>query len=457
MKYPAYPKYRSSGVEWLGYVPEHWSAVETRFAYSVQLGKMLQPEPGSAEDTLVPYLKALHVQWETVQVEDLPTMWASKRDARNYVLSDGDLLVCEGGEVGRSGILRSSPPNAIMQNALHRVRPKNGNDLRFLMYTMRTASAHGWFDILCNRSTIAHFTGDKFGALKIGLPSPAEQQAIADFLDAQTGRIDTLVGKKRELVEKLNEKRTALISRTVTRGLPPDAARAAGLDPSPPLRPSGIEWLGNIPECWEVMRLGYVVGKVGSGKTPKGGAETYQEEGVMLLRSQNVHDNGLRLDDVAFIDEAMDDQMAVSRVQAGDVLLNITGASLGRCTHVPDGFPPANVNQHVCIIRPERLKMHPRFLQHVISSLYIQSQIFSYENGSSREGLNFQQIRNLLVAVPRALDEQSAVADYLDCETSTIDRMVEKVEAAIERLQEYRTALITAAVTGKIDVREVAV
>jgi type I restriction enzyme, S subunit len=132
--------------------------------------------------------------------------------------------------------------------------------------------------------------------------------------------------------------------------------------PYPAYKSSDIEWVGGIPAHWEVKRLRYAAAKIGSGKTPSGGAEVYVSEGIMLLRSQNVHFAGLRLDDVAFIDAVTDAEMAGSRVQEGDVLLNITGASLGRCCVARLNHTPANVNQHVCVIRPRSTVFESAFL-----------------------------------------------------------------------------------------------
>ena len=254
-KRASYPAYKYSGVEWLGDVPAHWELKAVRQGFGIQLGKMLQPYSRSPQDSEVPYFKAQHVQWETVSTEDLPSMWSSPSEEAQYEISTGDLLVCEGGEVGRAGIVQNPPPKAIIQNALHRVRPVGANDTRFLMYVLEHASSQSYIDILCNRSTIAHFTAEKFGNLKIPFPPPLEQCAIAAFLDRETEKIDTLVAKKRTLIERLKEERTALITHTVTRGLPPEAARAAGLEPHPKLKFSGVEWLGEVPEHWEVISL----------------------------------------------------------------------------------------------------------------------------------------------------------------------------------------------------------
>ena len=272
-----------------------------------------------------------------------------------------------------------------------------------------------------------------------------EQRAIATFLDRETAKIDALVAKKERLIELLQEKRTALISDAVTKGLDPDV----------PLKDSGVEWLGEIPAHWEIRRLKHTVNKIGSGKTPSGGAERYVTDGIMLLRSQNIHFRGLELSDVAYIDKATDDEMSNSRVYEDDVLLNITGASLGRCSVARLKGLKANVNQHVCIIRPDQRQNDPAFLSYSIESQSLQDQIFNNENGVSRDALNFEQIGSLVLMEPTII-EQRAIATFLDHETSQIDALIAKVQEAIDHLKELRTALISAAVTGKIDVREAA-
>ena len=279
--------------------------------------------------------------------------------------------------------------------------------------------------------------------LRLPLPPLAEQRAIATYLDRETAKIDALIAKTEQLNALLREKRVALISQAVTKGL----------DPAVELRDSGVEWLGEIPCHWDVKRLKYVTTYTGSGKTPKGGSEIYQSSGVLFIRSQNVHFDGLRLSDAAFISHEIDSEMRSTRVHANDVLLNITGASLGRCSVVPHNFPAANVNRHVSIVRPHKHLIDAEFLNFSIASDVVQSQIFSTENGSSREGITFQQISDFWMALPRDVAEQRAIAEHLDCETAKIDALIAKNDQLIALLREKRTSLISAAVTGKIDLR----
>jgi type I restriction enzyme S subunit len=193
--------------------------------------------------------------------------------------------------------------------------------------------------------------------------------------------------------------------------------------------------------------LKYRTTKIGSGVTPRGGADSYVSSGVAFLRSQNVYDDGLRLDDVAYISEDVDKTMSRTRLQVNDVLLNITGASIGRSSIVPEDVLPANVNQHVCIVRPSAT-ISAQFLAYALKSQAVREQIFGGENGSSREGLNYQQVGNLWIAIPDTLEEQERIVSFLDNATRAIDLLKAKVTKAIALLNEHRSALIVSAVTG---------
>lgn len=180
--------------------------------------------------------------------------------------------------------------------------------------------------------------------------------------------------------------------------------------------------------------------KIGSGKTPEGGAEAYVPEGVAFIRSQNVHFDGLRLDDVVFIDPAIDAMMSSTRVKPDDILLNITGASLGRAAIAPATLGSANVNQHVCIIRPSS-SVVPRFLLWCLQSRPIQQRIIELQVGGNRDGLNFEQVGDF--AVPRPPQcRQQAIADYLDRENARIDALIAAKQHMLRRLAEREPAYV---------------
>ena len=228
MRPQPYPKYKQSGVEWLGEVPEHWSTPSLYIRYQVDLGKMLN-ETATRGDHLHPYLRNVDVQWNHINVSDLPQMDIGPWEISRFTVAYGDLLVCEGGEVGRAALVRGDADGLGYQKALHRLRPlAAGEDPRFMFYTLYGAAQRGVFVAGGNPNTIAHLL--ERSSVRFPAPLAFEQRAIADFLDRETAKIDTLVVKKRMLI-RLKEKRTAHIAHRYPR---PTARRRPRRRPRPP-------------------------------------------------------------------------------------------------------------------------------------------------------------------------------------------------------------------------------
>jgi type I restriction enzyme, S subunit len=209
------------------------------------------------------------------------------------------------------------------------------------------------------------------------------------------------------------------------------------------------------PEGWKIVRLKRLATKFGSGVTPRGGASVYQRTGIPFLRSQNIHFDGLRLAGVAHISGSIHQSLSGTHVHAHDVLLNITGASIGRVCAIPENFTEANVNQHVCIIRPRSECILPSFLAAYLSTRFAQREIHSEQNGASREGLTLQSIRSFIVLLPD-LNEQALILKAVGEETRQIVAATQTIEREIALLQDFRTRLIADVVTGKLDVRSAA-
>ena len=200
---------------------------------------------------------------------------------------------------------------------------------------------------------------------------------------------------------------------------------------------------------WPVDRVKDHASKIGSGVTPTGGAAAYLDTGVPLLRSQNVHFDGLRLDDVAYIGEDTHDEMGGSKLRPRDVLLNITGASIGRCAYVPEDFGEGNVNQHVCIIRPAA-KLNQKFLTYCLSAPWGQDQVFAGFTGASRQGLGQRDLGEIQVPLP-PLPEQQRIATYLDASCAAIDAAVAAKRSQLDTLDALRKSIIQRAVTFGIE------
>lgn len=278
---------------------------------------------------------------------------------------------------------------------------------------------------------------DDFANSLIFVPPLDEQSAIAAYLDTQCAKIDEIIAEAKASIEDYKQWKASIIYEAVTKGL----------DPNAEMKDSGIEWIGEIPAHWTSIPLKAVTSKIGSGKTPAGGAETYQETGVLFLRSQNIYNTGLKLEGAFCISEDIDAEMANTHVRFNDVLLNITGGSIGRCClfDLPD--TAANVNQHVCIIRATDAVI-PQFIRYFWNSTAGPMVIEQYQTGSNRQGLNFEQIGATRIPFC-SKEEQHSIIRYLDHITNIIEDLISEKELLIADLEAYKKSLIYEVVTGK--------
>lgn len=406
-----------------------WKSAEVKFLYDIVLGKMLQPEPRTSQDRSVPYLRAANVQWRGVMLDDMATMYASESDIQAYSVAPGDLLVCEGGEVGRAAICPAGVhQDSIIQNALHRVRGKNGNNVRYLRYLLRHIADSGWFDVLCNKATIAHFTADKFGEMKLAYPAPSEQIAIADFLDMETARIDGLIAEKQTLLALLAEKRRALITHAVTCGVNPDAPR----------RNSGIPWLGEIAVHWEVERSRWLFNER-DDRSESGDEELLTVSHLTGVTSRAEKDVNM------FMAESLE---GYKRCEPGDLVINTLWAwmgAMGTARRAGIVSPAYNVYEPTHRLDPDYVDLlvrTPRFVEEVTR----------YSKGvwSSRLRLYPEGLYEVWFPVP-PIGEQKQIVAHVRVEAQKLDELAVASEKTIALLQERRSALISAVVTGHLD------
>ena len=211
---------------------------------------------------------------------------------------------------------------------------------------------------------------------------------------------------------------------------------------------SGLDWLGQVPSAWKVLRVKDITNRIGSGVTPKGGSEVYVDSGIPLLRSQNVYDDGLRIDDVSYIDEETHQKMKNSQLKPFDILINITGASIGRTCVVPESLPTANINQHIIFIRTKK-SLVP-FVSYYFKTNTFKEYINLIQAGSSKEALNMGQTLSTPILIPN-INEQISIANYLNTQTQAIDKRVGLLEKKTCYYQELRKSLINETVTKGLD------
>lgn len=439
MKYPLYPRYKASGVDWVGDVPSHWEV--KRLKHTVfRADEKVEAD----EDNPVPYIGLENIEsWVgrllSLNSEIVPTGVSNRFKAGDTLFGKLRPYLAKGINVDLDGVCSSELL----------VLRSPGHNRRFLLYRLLTDGFISTVDSSTYGAKMPRASWDFIGACAVPVPPLNEQHAIADFLDRETAKLDTLVEKKRALIEKLKEKRAALISRTVTRGLPPDAARAAGLNPHPKLKPSGIDWLGDVPSHWCIKPLKRAIQSV---EGPGIMASDFLDEGVPLIRIAGIGDRVATLEGCNFLSpDLVKERWSHFRVALGDLLIS-GSASTGFCSEVDDVTTGAIPYTGIIIVRPRKQESEKNYIRWFFLSEPFLLQATLARTGSTIQHFGPSHLSRMVVTLP-PVPEQVVIADYLDRETAKIDRMVEKVEKAIARLQEYRTALITAAVTGKIDVR----
>jgi len=426
----AYPKYKPSGVEWLGDVPEHWEVKKLKFIGTALIGLTYSPDEVVDEDYsgkkhLV--LRSTNIQDGKISLHDnvyVTTPVQNELEVRKW-----DILICarNGSRhlVGKNALVTETDTNMTFGAFTTVYRSKIN---RFLFYFF-ASSQFQYQSTGFLTTTINQLTNGNLNSILTTLPPLPEQQAIAAFLDRETGRIDALIAKKERLLELLAEQRTALISRAVTKGL----------DASVKLKLSGVEWLGDVPEHWEVKKLSWLF-SYSKGPNAAQLTKDYigQNTGDYPVYSGQTENDGLmgEIDSYDF-----DFQYPV-------IFVTTVGAKAMSTRLVQGKF---SLSQNCALVIPRNAKVDSRYFEGVLRPL------FDYEKRSisliMQPSLRFEDLNRFRVPLP-PLSEQQAIAACLGRETAKIDTLSVKVSTVIERLKEYRTALISSAVTGKIDVRE---
>ena len=283
--------------------------------------------------------------------------------------------------------------------------------------------------------------------LQVPIPELSQQRAIADYLDRETARLDALVAAKERLLDLLAEKRRAIITHAVTRGLPPEAVRVAGLGPHPKLKSSGVEWLGDVPAHWEIVALRRCAKQVQTGSTPPTAEERFYENGSIPWYGPASFDNQIVVTrPVKMIHESAVREGVARCFAKGTTLVVTIGATLGKVSSLD---AKGSCNQQITAIEFGPKIIYPRFATYQIKRL--EPILRAVAPRATLPILDQNEIADIILAFP-PIREQEIIASFLDRETAKIDTLVAKIETVIERLQERRAALIAAAVTGQLEV-----
>ncbi|QTR50825.1 restriction endonuclease subunit S [Candidatus Thiothrix anitrata] len=445
MDYPAYPVYRESGIEWLGKIPDHWELKKFRFLFSFGRGLGITKE--NLLDEGVPCINygEIHSKYG---FEVIPEKHPLKCVTPDYLetgtsslLSAGDFIFADTSEdiegSGNFSHLNSDIPTFAGYHTVI-ARPISNDFPRYIAYLFDSLPYR--FQIRKTVSGVKVFSITQ-AILKncyLWLPKKTEQIQIAQFLDHKTQQIDQLLAKKQTLIDKLNEQRIALITHAVSKGLNPDVT----------LEDSGVEWLGEVPEHWEVVKLSYryevLLGKMLDDKRITG---DFLGE---YLRNTDVQWGRINYESLPQMDFRPDEYERYS-IKKGDLVV-CEGGEIGRCA-IWERETPCFYQKALHRLRPVDPKNdNARFMFYVLFDAVHQERFINGASKATIAHLPAETFRQYRFAYPPMI-EQREIVEYLDRETVRIDRMVELNQQTIDKLKEYRTALITAAVTGKIDLR----
>ena len=440
MNWPAYRDYSESVIPWAGTLPAEWRTAALQQMFTVTLGKMLQSEPRTSADRACPYLRAAHIQPNGLSFDATEQlMWFSPKELKELSLHSGDVVVVEGGAgYGRSATLRSSLAGWGFQNSINRLRPRDGNSGRFADYCIKAALRNGFIEVVCGVATIPHLTAEKLGQLRIPNPPPDTQNAICEFLDYETAKIDALITKQEQLIATLHERRLTTVDQILEEFGFTIPQSLAELDSATP------------PIGWRIIHLGTVLRQLTNGFVGPT-RDILVDDGVPYIQSTHIKQGRIAFDRRPFyVSQKWHDERPRIHLREGDVLIVQTG-DIGKVAVVPPDFGEASCHAlQIARVKPEILS--GSYLAAFLSSWIGYHYLCSLATGALHPHLE-AGIRAMPVVVP-PLEIQSMIVRRVSEQTAKIDRLVAKSTEVIDTLQEYRSALITDAVTGKIDVRE---
>jgi type I restriction enzyme S subunit len=444
-RYKTYALYKPSGVEWLGDIPEHWELRRLKSVITTAINGVWGEDAQDDKNDMV-CIRVADFDYSKfgISPDNLTLRNIDPSQQLSRALKKGDLLIEKSGGgdnqlVGRV-VSYNIDERAVCSNFIGRLLPNEDVNYRFLCYVFAAMYA-----ISYNIQSIKQTTGiqnlDLYSYLceQFALPPLQEQQSLASFLDSEITRIDTLITKKSELINLLQKKRAAIITNTVTKGLKSNVS----------MRDSNIDWLRKIPAHWEISRLKFLTSQITVGivVTP---AKYYVDNGIPCLRSLNIKEGKLLDSNLVFISSESNNLHKKSMIFEGDLVIVRTGQP-GATAVVDKRFHGTNCIDLI-IVRQSR-HFNSYYLSYLANSDFAQTQVVLGSGGAIQQHFNIGTAANLQILVPPII-EQIEIVNFLNQEVSKMNNLISKVEKSISALQQYRSALITAAVTGKIDVRE---
>jgi type I restriction enzyme S subunit len=432
-KFRTYANYKPSRVAWLGSVPDIWHSTRLKFECHVNMGQSPSSDDCNIDGIGLPFLQG------NAEFSEKHPKAKQYCDVANKIANEGELLLSVRAPVGALNVADQAYG---IGRGLCAIAPFQNLEKGFIWWLLPVIKTE--LDSICTGSTFESVSVEQVENLRFFIPAVSEQYHIADFLCHETAKIDRLIAKQERLIELLKEKRQAVISHAVTKGLNPDT----------PLKDSGVEWLGEVPAQWETARLRFVVeGGLVNGLFKK---KEHFGKGTLLVNVFDIYqeDFVIKPDLLERVAATKEEEKAY-QVEPGDIFfvrssLKLEGVGRSSCAVVvPE---PMVFECHLVRARPKKTMMSPRFMNYFLNSTQAVSRLVSLANFVTMATVDQEKIKGVNIPIP-PLNDQDEICDYLDRKVQVFDELVNKTGVAVVLLKEHRTALISAAVTGKIDVR----
>jgi type I restriction enzyme, S subunit len=441
-----YPVYKDSGVEWLGEVPERWKTKKLKWIVIGNL-KYGANESAELEDRNLPRYIRITDFGPDGNLRDETFKSLPDEIAEEYLLAEGDVLFARSGAtVGKTFQFKNYSGKACFAGYLIKATP-NEEEISsdFLYYFTKSNSYENWKNSIFIQATIQNIGADKYQTLEIPIPSLSEQKKITQILDHKTNLIDTFIDKKKKQIELLNEQKTAIINHAVTKGLDPNVKK----------KDSGVEWLGEIPEHWTTINLNYVGMKGLSNGIFKKSDQFGRGTKIVNVIDIYQDDFLVRVEQLNRV-EVNEKESATYEVLDGDIFfvrssLKLEGTGVSAC--IPLRTEPMVFECHIVRFRPNTQKVLPKFLINYLNSSLIRHRFIALAKTVTMSTISQSEISSIKVILP-SIEEQQSIVILIEKEYSRVKNSIHKIQNQIKLLQEYRTTLISEAVTGKIDVRD---
>lgn len=437
-----YDKYKDSCIEWIGEIPEHWKIRKIKHSCYVK-GRVGWKGLKSSEfltDGFSYLVTGTDFKNDVVDWENCYHIDKDRYNEDPYIqLQNEDLLITKDGTIGKLAVVTNLNKPACLNSGIFVVRStKDDFTTRFLLWVLKSNIFTDFNGLTAYGSTIQHLYQNVFVEFSFAFPPIKTQFLISDFLQKKTSEIDRIIANKQKLIAFYEEEKQAIIIHAVTKGL----------DPNVKMKVSGVEWLGEIPEHWEVKKLNYCFGQIGSGTTPTSGKPEYYENGEFnWLQTGDLNDSEIFETSKKITQKALVDYSTLRFYPLDSIVIAMYGATIGKTGILKI---ESTTNQACCVLSKPK-NMFPKYVFYWFNA--VKKHIISLSYGGGQPNINQEQIRSLKIQQP-SIDEQKLIVEYIENEIIRLSVIIEKFYKQIDLLQEYRTTLISEVVTGKVKITE---